>query len=106
MSDFGTIIEQLWATLEQRKGTDPEHSWSARLIGDPPLAARKLAEEAIETAFAAVLGDRPAVIAESADLIYHWLALLAATGVSPDEVAAALAARQGRSGIEEKASRP
>jgi phosphoribosyl-ATP pyrophosphohydrolase len=105
MSDFGAIIDQLWATLEQRKSADPEHSWSARLIGDPPLAARKLAEEAIETAFAAVSGDREAVIAESADLIYHWLALLAAFGLTPDEVAAALAARQGRSGIEEKASR-
>jgi phosphoribosyl-ATP pyrophosphohydrolase len=105
MSTFGTVIDHLWATLEDRKTADPEHSWSARLIGDPTLAARKLAEEAIETAFAAIREDRPAMIAESADLIYHWLALLAAFGLTPDEVAAALAARQGRSGIEEKASR-
>jgi phosphoribosyl-ATP pyrophosphohydrolase len=105
MSTFGTVIDHLWATLEDRKTADPEQSWSARLIGDPTLAARKLAEEAIETAFAAIREDRPAVIAESADLIYHWLALLAAFGLTPDEVAAALAARQGRSGIEEKASR-
>jgi phosphoribosyl-ATP pyrophosphohydrolase len=105
MTSFGPTIDQLWATLQQRKDADPEHSWSARLIGDPSLAARKLAEEAIETAFAAVRGDRAAVIAESADLIYHWLALLAAFGLTTDEVAAALAARRGRSGIEEKASR-
>ncbi len=105
MSTFGTVIDHLWATLEDRKTADPEHSWSARLISDPPLAARKLAEEAIETAFAAIREDRPAIIAESADLIYHWLALLAAFGLTLDEVAAALIARQGRSGIEEKASR-
>jgi phosphoribosyl-ATP pyrophosphohydrolase len=105
MSSLGAVIEQLWATLEQRRSVDPDGSWSARLIGDPPLAAKKLAEEAVETALAAVQGDRAGVIAESADLIYHWLALLAALGVTPDEVAEALAARQGRSGIEEKASR-
>jgi phosphoribosyl-ATP pyrophosphohydrolase len=105
MSSLGAVIQQLWAVLEQRRSADPERSWSARLIGDPPLAAKKLAEEATETALAAVQGDRAGVIAESADLIYHWLALLAALGVTPDEVADALAARQGRSGIEEKASR-
>ncbi len=106
MSNFGAVIEQLWSTLEQRRGADPARSWSARLIGDPPLAAKKLAEEAVEPALAAVQGNRAAVVAESADLIYHWLALLTALGVSLDEVASALAARQGRSGLEEKASRP
>jgi phosphoribosyl-ATP pyrophosphohydrolase len=105
MGDFSAILDQLWITLQQRKDADPATSWSARLIGDPPLAAKKLVEEATETALAAVQGDRAAVIAESADLIYHWLALLTALGVSLGEVADALAARQGRSGIEEKASR-
>jgi phosphoribosyl-ATP pyrophosphohydrolase len=50
-------------------------------------------------------GDRDAVAAESADLIYHWLVALAAAGVSLDDVAARLEAREGRSGLEEKASR-
>jgi phosphoribosyl-ATP pyrophosphohydrolase len=105
MTSFATIIEQLWATVEARRRTPSDSSWTARLIADPALAAKKLAEEAIETALAAVQGDQTAVAAESADLIYHWLALLAAVGVTPDQVAAELAARQGRSGLEEKASR-
>jgi len=105
LSTFGAVIEQLWTTLEERRSADPAQSWSAQLIGDPPLAAKKLAEEAVEPALAAVQGDRAGVVAESADLIYHWLALLAALCVNPDEVAEALAARQGRSGLEEKASR-
>ena len=54
---------------------------------------------------AAAKGDKDALAAESADLIYHWLALLAAAGVSLDDVAAKLEAREGTSGIEEKASR-
>jgi phosphoribosyl-ATP pyrophosphohydrolase len=105
MAGPGETIEALARTIESRRGGDPETSWSARLIADPALAAKKLAEEAVETALAAVQGDRAAVAAESADLVYHWLALLAATGVSLEEVAAVLRAREGRSGIAEKAAR-
>ena len=102
----GDTIEALARTIESRRGADPTKSWSARLIADPVLAAKKLAEEAVETALAAVQQDREALTAESADLVYHWLALLAACGVSLDEVAARLEAREGRSGVDEKASRP
>jgi len=105
MSRFAEVLERLAATIEQRRGADPAKSWSARLIADPQLAAKKLAEEAVEAALAACQGDNAALTAESADLIYHWLALLAATGVTLDEVAAALEAREGMSGIEERAGR-
>jgi len=105
MSRFSEILERLAAVIDSRRGADPAASWSARLIADPALAGKKLAEEAVETALAAVQNDKAAVIAESADLIYHWLALLAGAGVSLDEVAAALEAREGRSGVTEKASR-
>jgi phosphoribosyl-ATP pyrophosphohydrolase len=106
MSNFAAVLEQLWATVEARQRTPSDGFWTSKLVADPALAAKKLAEEAVETALAAVQGDRPGVVAESADLIYHWLALLAALGLTPDEVGVALAARQGRSGLEEKASRP
>jgi phosphoribosyl-ATP pyrophosphohydrolase len=105
MAKLGETIEALARTIEARRGAGPETSWSARLIADPALAAKKLAEEAMETALAAVQGDRAAVAAESADLVYHWLALLAALDVSLDDVADVLRAREGRSGIEEKSSR-
>jgi phosphoribosyl-ATP pyrophosphohydrolase len=105
MAKLGETIEALARTIEARRGADPAASWSARLIADPKLAAKKLAEEAMETALAAGQGDRAAVAAESADLVYHWLALLAAVGVTLDDVAEALQAREGRSGIEEKQSR-
>jgi phosphoribosyl-ATP pyrophosphohydrolase len=105
MSRFADVLARLAATIEARRGADPATSWSARLIADPQLAAKKLAEEAVEAALAAAQGDRAALAAESADLVYHWLALLAAMGVSLDEVAAVLEAREGTSGIEEKARR-
>jgi phosphoribosyl-ATP pyrophosphohydrolase len=105
MSRFGDVAARLALVIEARRGADPAQSWSARLLADRPLAAKKLAEEAVETALAAALDDREALVAESADLIYHWLAVLAAAGVSLDEVAQALEAREGRSGVAEKASR-
>ncbi len=105
MSALGDILERLAAVIETRRGADPARSWSARLLADPSLAAKKLAEEALETALAAGAKDREALIAESADLLYHWLALIAAAGVTPDEVAAELTRREGRSGLDEKASR-
>ena len=60
----------------------------------------------METVIAAAKGESDALAAESADLIYHWLVVLAAAGVSLDEVAAKLEAREGTSGLVEKASRP
>ena len=107
MSRFSETLERLQATIAARKGADPASSYTAKLLAaGPALAAKKLGEEAIETALAAVQADPDAVAAESADLIYHWLVLLAACDVELDAVAAKLEAREGRSGIEEKASRP
>jgi len=105
MSRFSEVVERLAAVIESRRGGDPAMSWSAKLLADPQLAAKKMAEEAVETALAAAQNDHEAVAGESADLVYHWLALLAACGVSLDDVAAKLEAREGRSGVEEKAGR-
>lgn len=93
------------ATIESRKGADPAGSYTAQLMGQPDRAAKKLGEEAVEAVVAALSGDRAALAAESADLIYHWLVVLAAAGVSLDEVAAQLEAREGTSGLDEKAGR-
>jgi phosphoribosyl-ATP pyrophosphohydrolase len=105
MSRFNEVVERLVAVIEERRHADPSISWSARLLADPSLAAKKLGEEAIETMLAAVIGEKDGLAAESADLIYHWLVVLAAAGVSLDDVAAKLEAREGTSGIEEKANR-
>jgi len=106
MSRFAEVVDRLSAVIASRAGGDVAASWSARLIAEPSLAAKKLGEEALELALAAVQADRPAIVGESADVIYHFLALLAATGVSLNEVAEELARREARSGLAEKAARP
>ena len=99
------VLQRLSATIEARKGGDPSVSYTAKLLSDPALAAKKLCEEAVETVIAAVAQGPDALAAESADLLYHWLALMAASGVPLDAVAEKLEAREGTSGIAEKASR-
>jgi phosphoribosyl-ATP pyrophosphohydrolase len=105
MSNFADVVARLAAVIESRKGGDAATSYTAKLLANPSLAAKKLGEEAIETVIAATQGDKPALAAESADLIYHWLGALAASGVTLDEVAAKLEAREGTSGLVEKATR-
>jgi len=53
----------------------------------------------------AVQRDKDGLAAESADLVYHFLVLLAASGVTLDDIASWLESREGRSGLEEKAWR-
>ena len=106
MSSFAEVLVRLAAVIDSRKGGDVAASYTAKLLADPSLAAKKLGEEAVEAVIAAAQGDRAALAGESADLIYHWLVVLAASGVSLDEVAAKLEAREGTSGLDEKAGRP
>ena len=106
MSRFADVLARLAGVIDSRKGGDPAQSYTARLLADPSLAAKKLGEEAIEAVIAATQGDKAALAAESADLIYHWLVVLAAAEVSLDEVAARLEAREGTSGLDEKSGRP
>ena len=104
MSEFD--LKQLETIIAARGRSGDAQSWTAKLFASgPEKAAQKLGEEAVETVIATVTGDREGVIAESADLLYHWLVVLALADVTVDEVMAKLEARTAQSGIAEKASR-
>jgi phosphoribosyl-ATP pyrophosphohydrolase len=101
-----TPLERLAATIEARRGADPQSSWTARLLADgPERAARKFGEEAVEAVVAALSGSGSDLTAEAADVLYHLLVMLASRNVPLADVMEELARREGRSGIEEKASR-
>jgi phosphoribosyl-ATP pyrophosphohydrolase len=103
---FGEALERLWRVIESRRGADPATSYTAKLFArGTPKIAQKLGEEAIEAVIEGVRGDPAALVGESADLLYHLFVLWAATGVSPADVAAELARREGVSGIAEKRGR-
>jgi phosphoribosyl-ATP pyrophosphohydrolase len=100
------VLERLYAVIESRRGADPDTSWTAKLFATGlPKIAQKTGEEAVETVIAAMGGDKAALTAESADLLYHLLVLWAEAGVAPADVWAELARREGTSGIDEKSAR-
>ncbi len=81
------ILDELFALIQDRKRELPEGSYTARLFQEGVgRIAQKVIEEAGETAIAAVQGDQTSLPKEVADLLYHALVLLAASGVTPEKV--------------------
>jgi phosphoribosyl-ATP pyrophosphohydrolase len=100
------VLERLEAAIAARRGADPATSYVAALNAKGlDQILKKVGEEATETVIAGKTGERAALVHETADLWFHSLVLLAWHGVPVAEVLAELERREGRSGIEEKASR-
>ena len=99
-------LARLAATIDARKGADPDGSWTAKLLAKgPEKCAEKFGEEAVEAIIEAVRGDRARLTAEAADVVYHLLVMLAARDVTWADVCAELDRRDGQSGLDEKANR-
>jgi phosphoribosyl-ATP pyrophosphohydrolase len=99
-------LERLAAVIAARKGGDADTSWTAQLLArGPEKCAEKFGEEAVEAIIAAVKGDKAALTAEAADVLYHLLVMCAARDVTLADVLAELARREGVSGVAEKAGR-
>jgi phosphoribosyl-ATP pyrophosphohydrolase len=99
-------LEKLSATIAVKSGTATDQSYTAQLLAKGvEKCAKKFGEEAIELALASVQDNKDHTTKEAADVLFHLLVLLQSTGVSPDDVMAELARREGTSGLAEKASR-
>ncbi|MFQ3594704.1 MAG: phosphoribosyl-ATP diphosphatase [Sphingomonadaceae bacterium] len=109
MSDILTRLEVMIAARRDALARDSslaETSYVARQLARGRLKlAEKLGEEAIETVIAGVAEDEKALAGEAADLLFHLLLLLGARGVPLTDVLARLEAREGTSGLDEKARR-
>ena len=101
------VLRRLYATLQARKTAAPEQSYVASLYAKGIDAIlKKVGEEAAEPLIAAKNADPAALVHEIADLWFHSLVLLAANDIPLDALGEELERRMGRSGHEEKASRP
>ena len=102
----GTILDRLYKVIDSRRDADPAKSNTARLFAKgTDKIAQKLGEEAVETLIEGIRGRKKDLAAESADLLYHLLVLWADRDLKPAEVWAAIAAREGISGLAEKKTR-
>ncbi len=104
MSRFS--LSDLEAIIAARAAAPPDESWTAKLLSQgPSRVAKKFGEEAIEAVIAAVEGDRAALVAESADVLFHLLVLLRSREIALNEVLAELERRTAKSGLQEKSER-
>jgi phosphoribosyl-ATP pyrophosphohydrolase len=100
------VLERLADTVGERASAAKESSYTARLLSQGiEKCAKKVGEEAVETALAAMTTDRGHLISETADLIYHLLVLLEARKVPLSEVMAELENRMERGTLSEKTER-
>jgi phosphoribosyl-ATP pyrophosphohydrolase len=100
------VLDRLWTVVMSRRTANPAVSHSARLLSrGPAKVAQKFGEEAVECLIEAVAGNRDAVVAESADVLYHLIVLWVACDIRPEEVWEELKRREGISGVAEKAAR-
>lgn len=100
------VLDRLWTVVMSRRNADTAVSHSARLLSrGTAKVAQKFGEEAVECLIEAVAGNKDALVAESADVLYHLIVLWVDAGIAPEEVWHELKLREGISGIAEKASR-
>jgi len=96
-------LRRLHDAVRESRDADPSVSRTARLLrAGPSKISKKVAEEAVEVALAAMAGDRKEVIRESADLLYNLVVLWVEAGVPPKEVWAEMERREKLLGIAEK----
>jgi len=100
------VLDRLFSVVTSRRTANPAVSHSARLLTrGTAKVAQKFGEESVECLIEAVAGNRDAVVAESADVLYHLIVLWVACGIRPEDVWDELKRREGISGIAEKAAR-
>ncbi|MHC1782192.1 MAG: phosphoribosyl-ATP diphosphatase [Anaerolineaceae bacterium] len=89
------IIQELFDTIQSRKGASPDSSYTARLFaaGEDEIV-KKVGEEAVEVILAAKGQGNERLVEEVADLTYHLLVLLAYRGLTPADVETELAKRK------------
>jgi phosphoribosyl-ATP pyrophosphohydrolase len=99
-------LEKLAGEVALKAGASPDASYTAKLISrGVETCAKKFGEEAVELVIASVRHDKLEATKEAADVLYHFLVLLKATDVSPEDVMAELHRREGVGGLVEKAAR-
>jgi phosphoribosyl-AMP cyclohydrolase / phosphoribosyl-ATP pyrophosphohydrolase len=83
----GSFLVKLESVITERQALPSENSYTSGLFASGlNRVAQKLGEEAVELVIAAKDNDRDAFLGEAADLMFHYLVLLRAKGVSFSEV--------------------
>jgi len=97
-------LDKLAGIIKARRNATAEESYTKRLLAEPIKPAKKVGEEGVEVAIAALTQDKTALVSETADLIYHLLVLLESRDVTFDEVCEELERRMDAADEKRKAA--
>ena len=79
-------LEKLFFLLQKKKHEDINKSYTAKLLNDPKLIAKKVGEESIEVLIEILNKDKNKLVSESADLFYHILVSWIYLDIKPEDV--------------------
>jgi phosphoribosyl-ATP pyrophosphohydrolase len=97
------VLRRLASTIKDRRTARPKESHTRRLLDGAPIKpAKKLGEEAVEVAIAAIAQDKGALVAETADLLYHLLVLLESRHIALDDVLEELERRMSATELQKR----
>jgi len=100
-----TFLEELFDNLNSKVNDSSSVSYTAYLINEPELLAKKIGEETTELIIDFIKKNKKGIVHESADLIYHLLVLWISADVKPQDIWNELSNRKNKSGFDEKRSR-
>ncbi|WP_273443793.1 bifunctional phosphoribosyl-AMP cyclohydrolase/phosphoribosyl-ATP diphosphatase HisIE [Neolewinella agarilytica] len=90
----GEFLDHLERTIQHRRDSPSEKSYTSQLLARGiNKVAQKVGEEAVELVIEAKDDDRDLFLGEAADLMYHYIVLLAAKGYSLEDVREVLRSR-------------
>ena len=100
-----TFLEELFNKLNSKANENSSISYTAKLMDEPELLAKKIGEETTELIIDFIKKNKKGIVHESADLIYHLLVLWISVNVKPQDIWKELSNRKNQSGFDEKRSR-
>ena len=100
-----TFLEELFNKLNSKVNENSSISYTAKLMDEPELLAKKIGEETTELIIDFIKKNKKGIVHESADLIYHLLVLWISANVKPQDIWNELSSRKKKSGFDEKRSR-
>ena len=100
-----TFLEELFNKLNSKVNDSSSVSYTAYLINEPELLAKKIGEETTELIIDFIKKNKKGIVHESADLIYHLIVLWISANVKPQDIWNELSNRKNKSGFDEKRSR-
>ena len=99
-SQLGFVVSEVYKTILDRIEQQPEGSYVTTMHrAGLDRILKKIPEEAGEVLLAAKNNDAAELATETADLLFHTLFVMAELGVRPQDIAAVLSKRMGKSGL-------